>query len=52
MYTVFLAGKPLDIRSYTLCIHGSGQPYTCVCKLLSVVVIPTQPGGRKTVYSC
>ena len=25
---MFLAGKLPNIRSYTLCIHGSGQPYT------------------------
>ena len=25
--TVFLAGKSLNIRSYTVHIHGSGQPY-------------------------
>ena len=26
--TVFLAGKSPKIRSYTVCIYGSGQPYT------------------------
>jgi len=30
VYTVFLAGKLRDIRSYTVYINGSGQPYfTC-----------------------
>ena len=31
VYTVFLAGKSPSpyIRSYTVCIHGSGQLYTC-----------------------
>jgi len=27
VYTVFLAGKSPYIRSYTVCIYGSGQPY-------------------------
>ena len=27
-YTVFLAGKSPNIRSYTVCMYGSGQPYT------------------------
>ena len=27
VYTVFLAGKSPNIRSYTVCIYGSGQPY-------------------------
>ena len=35
MYTVFLAGKSPKIRSYTVDIYGSSQPYTrvyvCVC---------------------
>ena len=26
-YTVFFAGKSPNIRSYTVCIYGSGQPY-------------------------
>ena len=26
-HTVFLAGKSPYIRSYTVCIYGSGQPY-------------------------
>ena len=26
---VFLAGKSPNIRSYTVIIYGSGQPYTC-----------------------
>jgi hypothetical protein len=29
VYTVFLAGKSPYIRSYTVCIYGSGQPYIC-----------------------
>ena len=29
VYTVFLAGKSPYIRSYTVQIYGSGQPYTC-----------------------
>ena len=29
IYTVFLAGKLQNIRSYTVCIYGSGQPYSC-----------------------
>ena len=29
IYTVFLAGKSPNIRSYTLYIYGSGQPYKC-----------------------
>ena len=28
VHTVFLAGKSPYKRSYTVCIHGSGQPYT------------------------
>jgi len=28
--TVFLAGKSPNIRSYTVYIYGSGQPYTCM----------------------
>ena len=28
VYTIFLAGKSPYIRSYTVCIYGSGQPYT------------------------
>jgi hypothetical protein len=28
LYTDFLAGKSPYIRSYTVCIYGSGQPYT------------------------
>jgi hypothetical protein len=34
VYTVFLAGKSPYIRSYTVCIYNSGQPYvyTCVVK--------------------
>ena len=27
VYTVYLAGKSPYIRSYTVCIYGSGQPY-------------------------
>jgi hypothetical protein len=27
VHTVFLAGKSPYIRSYTMCIYGSGQPY-------------------------
>jgi hypothetical protein len=27
IYTVFLAGKSPNVRSYTLHIYGSGQPY-------------------------
>ena len=27
VYTVFLAGKSPNIRSYTVCIYNSGQPY-------------------------
>ena len=30
IYTMFLAGKTPNIRSYTVYIYGSGQPYTCV----------------------
>jgi len=36
--TVFLAGKSSNIRSYTVCIYGFGQPYTshtCVFLLQS-----------------
>ena len=28
VYTVFLAGKSPYIRSNTVCIYGSGQPYS------------------------
>jgi len=28
VHTVFLAGKLPYIRPYTVCIYGSGQPYT------------------------
>jgi len=27
VYTIFLAGKSPNIRSYTVYIYGSGQPY-------------------------
>jgi len=30
IYAVFLAGKPPNIRSYTVYIYGSGQPYVYV----------------------
>jgi len=30
VFTVFLAGKSPYIRSYTVCIYSSGQPYTRV----------------------
>jgi len=30
VYTVFLAGKSPNIRSYTVYIYSSGQPYICV----------------------
>jgi hypothetical protein len=33
VYTVFLAGKSPYIRSYTVCIYGSGQPYKLCLKL-------------------
>ena len=29
VYTVFLAGKLRNIRSYTVYINGSGQPRAC-----------------------
>jgi hypothetical protein len=32
---VFLAGKSPNIRSYTVCIYGSGQPYTSVITQVS-----------------
>ena len=42
VYTVFLAGKPPYIRSYTVQIYGSGQPYTyaqctnvCLCGIIT-----------------
>ena len=28
VYTVFLAGKSPNVRSYTVYIYGSGQPYS------------------------
>ena len=31
IYTVFLAGKSPNIRSHTVQIYGSGQPYMCNC---------------------
>jgi hypothetical protein len=31
-YTVFLEGKSPNIRSYTVHIYGSGQPYVCCVK--------------------
>ena len=30
VFTVFLAGKSPYIRSFTVCIYGSGQPCICV----------------------
>jgi hypothetical protein len=38
VHTVFLAGKSPCIRSYTVCIYGSGQPYTShrVCTWLAL----------------
>jgi len=30
VHTIFLAGKLPYIRSYTVCIYGSGQPYKFV----------------------
>jgi len=40
MYTVFLAGKSPYIRSYTVYIYGSGQPYTYVGLVKTVYGIP------------
>jgi len=34
VYTVILTGKSPNIRSYTVYIYGSGQPYACVLFLL------------------
>ena len=34
-YTVFLSGKPPNIRSYTVYINGPGQPYSCKGVLMS-----------------
>jgi hypothetical protein len=33
IYAVFLAGKPPNIRSYTVYIYGSGQPYVYACQV-------------------
>ena len=38
VYTVFLAEESLNIRSYTVHIYGSGQPYKCVYVCHSCVV--------------
>jgi len=34
VYTVILAGKSPNIRSHTVYIYGSGQPYTCQTDLM------------------
>jgi len=44
VYTVFLAGKSPNIRSYTVHIYGSGQPYT---HLLTTTVLTNCPKGRR-----
>ena len=43
--TVFLAGKSPYIRSYKVCIYGSGQPYKCHMSLPSKTFIATH--GRE-----
>ena len=47
--TVFLAGKPPNIRSYTLNIYGPGQPCTFLvdCTVLFIVAY-----GRCNYYAC
>ena len=37
VYTVFLAGKSPYIRSNTVCIYGSGQPYSLHMCMYTVV---------------
>jgi hypothetical protein len=44
VHTVFLAGKSPYIRSYTVYIYGSGQPYICVCT--SYMVLLTEDYAR------
>ena len=43
--TAFLAAKAPNIRSYTVCIYGSGQPYSCAkgCVLLNPSATKTAP---------
>jgi hypothetical protein len=36
VYTVNLAGKSPDIRSYTVYVYGSGQPYVSVMRVVTV----------------
>ena len=53
VHTVFLAGKSSNIRSYTVYIHGSGQPYTHPSPLHTLVATNTRTGGfRPSVISC
>jgi len=37
VHTLFLAGKSPYIRSYAVCIYGSGQPYRLCCNCLQSV---------------
>jgi len=49
VYTVFLAGESPYIRSYTVCIYGSGQPYLltyCLCIFCSQASLASAPIGR------
>jgi len=46
-YTVFLAGKSPYIRSYTVCIYSSGQPYMCVFVCVCVSKCECDKMGRK-----
>jgi len=48
VYTVFLAGKSPNIRSYTVYIYGSGQPY--IYGMLAYIKVLTND-SRKT-YTC
>jgi len=55
IYTVyirlFFAGTSSNIRSYTVYIYGSGQPYTCACVRACMCFVwngpPRQEGAQR-----
>ena len=51
LYTVFLAGKATNIRSYTVYIDGSGQPYLFPCVLLQLLRRASTEGRTMALHS-
>jgi hypothetical protein len=45
LQTVFLAGKSPNVRSYTVYIYDSGQPYKCVKRPATPISTHLQPHG-------